>query len=273
MTLSGRRVRNVAIAGSLAVVLILLDRDYAISLRNASFLTGWILFGGVILLTFYSLRKALPFLPLIASSIWLQVHLYVGLCAALVFLLHAHLSWPKGIFDTVLWACFVLVTLSGLVGVGLSRGLPPRLGRRGERMILEQIAGYRTQLARRAESLVMDSATESVSTTLVEFYLRQVEPFLCRPRNILHHLVESNRPLYRLQLELEHVKTYLDRKGQRRLDELADIVAAKDALDYQFSLQLILKAWLFVHVPLTYTLLALIAVHLVLVYGFSLAAP
>ena len=66
---------------------------------------------------------------------------------------------------------------------------------------------------------------------------------------------------------------YLDAKGRSRIEELTEIVAAKDELDYQFALQLVLKAWLFLHVPLTYALLTLIAVHLVLVYGFSLAAP
>ena len=119
----------------------------------------------------------------------------------------------------------------------------------------------------------MGSISESVSATLVEFYLSQVEPFLCKQRNILHHLVESNRPLHQLQTEIDHVKTYLDAKGRSRIEELTEIVAAKDELDYQFALQLVLKVWLFLHAPLTYALLALIAVHLVLVYGFSLAAP
>jgi hypothetical protein len=140
-------------------------------------------------------------------------------------------------------------------------------------VIFEQIAGYRTQLARHAEDLVMGSTAESGSTTLIDLYLQQIEPFLCGPRNILYHLLESNRPLHRLQMELDHVKTYQDQKGQSRVDKLSEIIAAKDALDYQFSLQLTLKAWLFVHVPFTYTLLVLVAVHLVLVYGFSLAAP
>ena len=271
--LSGRRVRNIAITTSLAVALVLLHRDYAISLRNSSFVSGWILFGAVTILTLYSLRKILPFLPLMASSIWLQVHIYIGLLGVLVFLLHTDFSLPKGVFDTVLWGCFVLVTVSGLVGLWLCRSLPPRLGRKGERIIFEQIPGYRAQLARRAEDLVMGSISESVSATMVEFYLQQVEPFLSRPRNVLHHIAQSNRPLHQLQAEMEHVSSYLDQKGQSRLKRLAEIVVAKDDLDYQFALQLVLKAWLFVHLPFTYALIALIAVHVVLVYGFSLAAP
>jgi hypothetical protein len=40
-------------------------------------------------------------------------------------------------------------------------------------------------------------------------------------------------------------------------------------LDYHRALQLALKLWLFVHIPLTYGLLIFTALHIVLVFGFS----
>lgn len=49
-----------------------------LSLRDASFLSGWLLSAGVGLLAIYNLRKKFPFLPLIDASGWLQVHLLLG---------------------------------------------------------------------------------------------------------------------------------------------------------------------------------------------------
>jgi hypothetical protein len=46
-------------------------------------------------------------------------------------------------------------------------------------------------------------------------------------------------------------------------------VRQKDGLDYHHALQLTLKLWLFVHIPLTYSLLIFSLVHLVLVYAFA----
>ena len=43
----------------------------------------------------------------------------------------------------------------------------------------------------------------------------------------------------------------------------------KDELDFHYSLNLALKAWLLVHVPLTYGLLILAVLHMVTAYAFS----
>jgi len=47
------------------------------------------------------------------------------------------------------------------------------------------------------------------------------------------------------------------------------LVRQKDGLDYHYALQLVLKGWLFTHIPLTYSLLLLTLVHVVLVFAFS----
>ena len=55
-----------------------------------------------------------------------------------------------------------------------------------------------------------------------------------------------------------------------RLARLGDLVRQKDGLDHQYALQSILKWWLFIHIPLTYSLLIATGLHVVLVHGFSL---
>ena len=53
------------------------------------------------------------------------------------------------------------------------------------------------------------------------------------------------------------------------MNEIATLVRQKDGLDYHYSLQLILKLWLFVHIPLTYSLLLWTLAHIVLVFAYS----
>ena len=83
------------------------------------------------------------------------------------------------------------------------------------------------------------------------------------------HLLELNWPLRRLQTDIRHLERYLDANGRKILEDIRIRLVAKYNLDHQYALQLMLKAWLFVHVPLTYGLLPLVAVHIVLVYAYS----
>ena len=64
-------------------------------------------------------------------------------------------------------------------------------------------------------------------------------------------------------------RRYLNAEGREILDEIEWRVVAKNNLDRQFALQWLLKGWLFVHIPLTYSLILVAVVHAVLVYAFG----
>ena len=61
----------------------------------------------------------------------------------------------------------------------------------------------------------------------------------------------------------------MDGKERESLERLSDLVCQKDDLDYHHALQATLKGWLFVHIPLTYSLWILVVLHLVLAYAFT----
>ena len=50
---------------------------------------------------------------------------------------------------------------------------------------------------------------------------------------------------------------------------IATKVREKNALDYQYALQSTLKIWLFVHVPMTYSLLVFAVTHGALVISYT----
>lgn len=232
-----RRVRNGFLTALLASLITVIHLEWESSLRRGGFFSGWVMFALVVFLVLFAVRKKLPGLPLFGASAWLQAHVYIGFLCLLVFGLHGGWVMPKGIFEAVLWLVFVFIVGSGMVGLVLSRWLPPRMGRHGERVLFERIPGFRLRLAEQVEELATRSVQETASSTIVDYYTERLAQFFARPRGRLVHLLDSNRSLKRLQGETHHLRRYLDAKGCEILDEIEECVAAKNNLDYQYSLQ------------------------------------
>jgi hypothetical protein len=272
-TFTQRRLRNLALAGMTAGLLIAINQLYDMSLRDTAFMNGWVLFAGMVFLSLFNARKKLNVVPLLPIAVWLQIHIYVGVLCGLLFLLHTDFAWPNGAFETVLWLMFVIVVVSGLIGVALSRALPPRLDARGPRVLFERIPMLRAQLARQVQELAMRSVEETRASIIADFYVAELAPFLQKPRNLFSHLIGSHRPERRLHVAIQELERYLDERGRQILVEIDQLVTAKASLDYQYAMQLTLKGWLFFHLPLNYGLMLFSLAHIVIVYAFASGAP
>jgi len=237
------------------------------ALPDYAFLTGWILFAAMMVLTFFNARKKLPFLPLGKAETWLQIHIYLGFFTVVLFLIHLNFRAPHGWFEITLAWLFALVSASGVVGLIFSRTLPRRLATRGGEVIFEKIPALRNALKIEAETLALGK--DAKSPVIAEFYTKRLAPFFAGPKNLWLHVVESRRPLNALAAELDDLRRFTNETERATLDKLAALVRQKDGLDYHRALQLALKLWLFVHIPLTYGLLIFTALHIVLVFGFS----
>lgn len=266
---AARRVRN---TGLLLFVVLLLGGAttiLGISLSPVSFYSGWLLLALVLLLTAYNLRKRLPFLPLGNSASWLQVHVYAGLLAGFVFLVHLGGGWPGGGFEILLAATFATVFLSGVLGLVLTRTFPSRLATRGEEVIYERIPAMRQRIRDEVERMILEYSSRSDTSAVPDFYVQRLKPFFDHPRNVLYHLLHSGRPLNKLLLEIRSQQPYLNEPERELMQGIAERVRVKDDLDYQYALQAALKFWLFVHVPLTYGLLVFAGFHVLLVWRFA----
>ena len=237
------------------------------ALPNYAYLTGWALLAGMFALMIYNVRKKLPFLPLGKSETWLQIHIYLGFYTTLLFLIHLNFRTPHGWFEITLAWLFVLVSGSGMVGLFFSRVLPRRLATRGGEVIFEKIPALRHALKTEAEKLALGA--DAKSPVIAEFYARRLANFFAGPKNCRLHLVESRRPFNALLAEIEDLRRTGSDAERVTLEKLASLVHQKDGLDYHRALQLVLKLWLFVHIPLTYGLLIFTVLHIVLVFGFS----
>lgn len=233
------------------------------------YVTGWALLALMLVLTGYNARKKLSFLPLLKSSTWFQIHVYLGLFTGLAFLLHLQWRVPTGWFELSLAALFAGVTFSGIFGWWLSRTMPKRLTTAGGEVPYDRIPIVRRSLREQAESLVLGVIPSAKSTTLADFYTARLADFFSGPANFGSHVVGSRRPLATLLDDFIEVDRFLAASEKETSRKLADLVRQKDALDFHRTGQLLLKGWLFVHIPLTYGLLVFSFVHIVLVYSFS----
>lgn len=273
---SGRTARRLAMGLAAAVgagAIWGLDRIWDGTLRRPEVLSGWMLLTLLAVLVVFAARKRLPGLPLGQASNWLRVHTVVGLIAAAGFGVHAGMALPAGWFNAGLWLLFLVVAASGVVGLVVSRTTPRRLARHGERVLFERIPGLRRKLAEEVEELSMRSVHETASATLASYYTQRLAPFLAGPRNLVAHLFDSNRPWLRLRDEMRHLSRYLDDRGRELLAEIEELVAAKDGLDHQYALNLLLRGWKFLHGPMTWALVGLVVVHVVVTLAFSGGTP
>jgi len=264
-----RRFGLIGVLAAASVLAIFVHEAARATHPHLVYITGWSLLALMLVLTAYNGRKKLAFLPLLSSRIWFQIHVYLGLFTALAFMLHLQWRLPTGNFEWLLTLLFAGVTLSGVFGWWLSRTLPKRLTTAGGEVPFERIPIIRRALREQAESLMLGVIPTAKSTTLADFYTGRLAGFFAGPAHFGSHVVGSRRPLTMLLDDFVEVNRFLSPAEKETAEKLAALVKQKDALDFHRAGQLLLKGWLFVHIPLTYGLLLFSVVHVVLVYAFS----
>ena len=68
---------------------------------------------------------------------------------------------------------------------------------------------------------------------------------------------------------MAEVDRFINASEKKIVAELTELVRQKDMLDFHRAAQLVMKGWLFVHIPLTYGLLVFSVAHVVIIYSFS----
>jgi hypothetical protein len=271
--MTGRRILNRVIFPAIMAAAFVAGIGWCVragpSHPHMVYLTGWGLLAAVALLTAYNGRKKLSFLPLLSSRAWLRLHSWLGMFAAVLFMMHLRWRVPTSPFEAILAALFVAVTLSGIAGWWLSRVLPRRLTSAGGEVPYERIPVIRRALRERAEALVVAGIPAAGASTLADFYAARLSTFFSGPANFGPHLFGSSHALNSMLADLGEAKKYLSHHERSSAVELAALVREKDALDLHRSMQLVLKGWLFVHIPLTYGMLSFIVIHVVIVYSYS----
>jgi hypothetical protein len=250
---------------------------YGNGLRDPRYLDGWLLAGGMSLqLSFHIAIKTASLSPKSAAR-WRKFHIFMGYLLIAAFISHSDFSLPDTGFEWALWAGFVLVTLSGIFGTYLAWSLRVRHAI-DERIGYDRIPTRRAELARDVHAAVARTDLVPAAIALprppydawiMDLYTTQLRDFFQGPRNFAAHLIGSQRPLKQLTDEIDDLSSFVDKQSQEKLAVIKNLVVEKDRLDFARVYLGLTKGWLFVHVPLTYSLMVLTVLHILVVYAFS----
>lgn len=260
---------NLAIASVAFAIFYFSNLVYGVSLRDTQYFNGWILVAGILVLMFLTFRKKVVILPFGQVRAWLKLHYYLGFVTVGVFIVHTRYQLPDSPLEWLLWCLFVLIAVSGIFGGVISKLIPPRLESHGERILHERIPKYRVELAAQAEELVRQSIKHGNTLSISNLYNDVLADFFARHRNITAHLLASTRPLARMLGALDAIERYLDEDGKGDLEQMRELVEAKNNLDFRYANGALMKLWLFFHIPATYAMIIAIIVHIVVSYAFS----
>ena len=194
--------------------------------------------------------------PLGTARAWIQAHVYVGALAMLAVLIHAD-GLPHGGIGWWLFLLSLWVTLSGLIGVWAQKTLPLALaeGLRVE-ALFERIPDLVEQLVTEADTLVADA-----SDVLDRFYQQELRPSLSTPRPSWSYVFDVRSGRERALEPFRQIAGYVDAEEKPKVEDLKSLYTEKIELDAQWSVQRVLRLWLWAHVPPAALLMGLLVIH------------
>ncbi|HTA52813.1 MAG TPA: hypothetical protein VK757_08490 [Candidatus Acidoferrum sp.] len=206
-------------------------------------------------------RKKVPIWRLGRAQTWMRGHLWLGLLSLPIILFHAGFRFG-GPLTTVLMVLLIIVVASGVFGALLQHYMPNMMTTQvPSETIFEQIDHVREQLVAGADETI--AAAESASTTeesappLVDFYRREMRPFI-ESRGKKHPLLSNPD---RARSTFEGLRMLLPPGLQDAAKKLEQICEEERQLRRQSLMHHWLHGWLMLHIPLSFALLLLGVVH------------
>ncbi len=239
---------------------------------------GLMLFAGLL-----SLRRKLPAWRIGRVQTWMRGHLWLGLLSFVLVLCHGGFRFG-GLLTTVLMVLFIIVLVSGALGVLLQQYLPRAITTEVPmETIFDQIANIRSLLLKEADELVASvtpsaapaakpgapapkpvgaavaapaEITEQVVKHVRDSYYKGVRSFLTNPtwRHRLASDAES-------RAYFQKVRLFAPPAVHAVIDDLENICEEERQLLRQVRLHHWMYGWLLVHVPLSSALIVLAIVH------------
>jgi hypothetical protein len=198
---------------------------------------------------------------------WVSAHVYLGLSLIVLATLHTGFQFGWNI-HTLAYALMMLVIASGAVGIWAYATLPSQLSHnRGEttrKQMLESLEKLDEQMHDLAQPLDRQGAM------LVRLSIERTEiggGFWTRLTN-RHGDCATRRALAQLRA-LPAAASPRQGEALTRIAELMQQKAEVLALARrQMQITAMLEAWLFVHIPATFALLAALAAHIISVFAY-----
>jgi hypothetical protein len=266
------RFQWLKISGGLSVLVILVYAIIDVQPRHNGgswygYLLGTIGAGLIIWLTLLGIRKRAMTPKRWSLKAWTSAHVYLGLSLVVIGTLHAgfQLGWNV---HTLAYVLMMIVIISGIFGISAYSVLPRAMSANRDEMtesqMLNSLRSIDRQLHEAAQPL------EQRHADLVRLSLEQ-DPF---GGGLLRRISGQypNCATRLAQAEIRRETAYKPNYGDDPLERVDALLTRKEAMLARVRKHLRLKAlleiWLYVHVPLTFALIAALVAHVISVFFY-----
>ncbi|MDZ7359893.1 MAG: hypothetical protein ONB46_04095 [candidate division KSB1 bacterium] len=194
------------------------------------------------------------------AQTWLHVHLYGGALFLLLTFMHTGFRQPHGILTWWLWFLSIWVTASGFFGVILQKWIPKLLtSGLAIEVVYERIPELIQEIGEQVEALMESCAPQS---GIKDFYQKQIAMALVTPRPRLIYCIDITGGIQARLKQFEYLRGFLPLAEKENLNKLEALYKTKLEIDAHYTLQRLLRLWLYTHVPASLVLLVLLGLHL-----------
>ncbi|GAB5480773.1 MAG: hypothetical protein Pars92KO_05300 [Parasphingorhabdus sp.] len=224
--------------------------------------------GLILWLTMLGVRKRAMTPGKWSLKAWTSAHIYLGLSLIVIGTLHTGFQFGWNI-HTAAYAFMMIVIISGIVGIYFYATIPQALSNNRDEMtetqMLESLRSLDRQLHEAAQPLSAEHAA------LVLQSLEQ-DPF---GGGFLKRVSGKypNCATRAAQADLRRERAYQPRMGgDDPLDKVDALLEKKEAtlarVRRHLRLKALLQVWLFIHVPMTFALIASLSAHIISVFFY-----
>jgi hypothetical protein len=198
---------------------------------------------------------------------WTSAHVYLGLSLIVIATLHTGFQFGWNV-HTLAYALMMIVILSGIYGIAAYSALPAELSNSRAEMTKPQMIDAVVKLDRQLQAAAQPLGHDD--TGIVTLSLED-DPF----RGGLVRRLSGKYPRCRTAYALREMRRRMaltSGEHEKAVDAVVTLLerksAALDRIRKHLRIKALLEVWLYVHLPLTFALIAALAAHIVSVFFY-----
>lgn len=244
-----------------------LDGHFRGTFLTVRWITGFIGLISILAVVTYPARKQIYTRRVGPLRYWKLVHVYLGLTAGIVLLIHGGRD-SGGLLTSLLMVSFDLTIVAGLFGISCYFIVPRIMTSiEGDPLLIEDLRARRLELQKQLG--LIDTSNDDLRHLIKVkmrkrfFSLRYLLRQYMKREDLTRILAEAREEFS------EDAKALTDPKARRSLMEAVEATATLRRLDSLIYLHQLLKLWLAPHVVSASIMLALLCVHIIQVFLFT----
>ena len=221
----------------------------------------------ILWLTMLGLRKRAMTRGRWSLKAWTSAHVYLGLSLVVIGTLHTGFQFGWNV-HTLAYALMMIVILSGLFGIFAYATLPAALSNNREEMTQPQMLDSLRSIDRQLHDA--GQPLDHAMAALVQSSLEQ-DPF---GGGLIRRLSGRypNCATRAAQAAIRRETAYRPNLGDDPLEKVDALLVRKEAIlarvRRHLQIKAMLEVWLYVHVPMTFALIAALSAHIVSVFFY-----